>query len=866
MDTKKEGAKKNICVGILAHVDAGKTTLSEAMLYLSGRIKKLGRVDHRDSFLDTHELERERGITIFSKQAMLEVGDTAITLLDTPGHVDFSGEAERALQVMDYAVLALSGTAGVQAHTRTLWQLLESYHIPTFIFITKMDLPVCDRKAITADILAQLGESCVDFGTDEEVWMESAAMCSEKAMERYLEKGMLDDSDIAELVRDCKLHPCFFGSGLKTDGVDALLYALDKYTLAQDYGDEFGAKVFKIARDTQGQRMSFVKVTGGELKVRSLLKYKNEQGEEKEEKVNQLRLYSGSKFTAVDSVGAGQVCAVLGLGESWPGQGLGIEKDAPAPILEPVMSYNVILPPKVDHRLFLPKLMLLQEEEPLFRILWDARRGGICVHLMGRVQQEIFKSLVKDRFDVEVTLDAGRVLYKETIADKVEGVGHFEPLRHYAEVHLIMEPLPRGSGIVVDTLCSEDELDRNWQRLILTHVLERSHPGVLTGSAITDMKISLAAGRAHIKHTEGGDFRQATYRAIRQGLMQAKSVLLEPYYAFTMDLPPEQIGRAISDIRAMNGHIEPSEDAGDMTRLTGYAPVAAMSDYMEELVAYTHGRGRLSLKPDGYRPCKNQQAIVDAIGYSAEADVDNPADSVFCSHGAGVNIKWDKVREYMHLESVLSSRPAEVPVLRQRRSLDIDERELEAIMEREFGPIKRPEYKTQFRNEAPAKPVTISQKRDYIIVDGYNLIFAWDELKALAKERLDLARGRLMDMLSNYAGFTKAKLVLVFDGYRNPGSTGSKTDYHNIHVAYTKDGETADAYIERLLDEIGKNYSVRVITSDNLIRVSAMRSGVLRTSSGEFSKELEWTLEQIEQVLNKTNLSAHKTLLKDGKQ
>ena len=865
--TSEKRAAKSLCVGILAHVDAGKTTLSEALLYLSGKLKKLGRVDHRDCFLDTHGLERARGITIFSKQAAFETGDTAVTLLDTPGHVDFSAEAERSLQVLDYAVLALSGTAGVQAHTETLWSLLEHYSIPTFIFVTKMDLPTCDRAALMEDISRRLGERCVDFSAGEEQWMESAAMCSEEAMERYLENGVLDESDVAKLVYGRRLVPCFFGSGLKTDGVDAFLDALDRYTLPPQRKDGFAARVFKVARDSQGQRMSYVKLTGGSVSVRSLLRYKDENGGELEEKISQIRLYSGDKFTTAETVSAGQVCALLGLSGTWPGQGLGLEEDAPAPCLEPVMSYHVLLPEGVDARSFLPKLMQLREEDPQLRILWDSRIGGICVQLMGRVQQEIFLSLVKERFDVEVTLSAGRVLYKETIKNKVEGVGHFEPLRHYAEVHLVLEPLPAGSGVIADTVCSEDELDRNWQRLILTHVLEKTHCGVLTGSPITDMKISLAAGRAHVKHTEGGDFRQATYRAIRQGLMQAQSVLLEPYYSFTMELPPEQMGRAISDVRAMNGHVEPAGDAGELVRLKGHAPVAAMSEYMNELMSYTHGRGRLSLLPDGYRPCKTQKAVVEAIGYDPLSDTENPADSVFCSHGAGVNIKWDKVREYMHLESVLEKPKAEeAAAVRRRRSMDIDERELEAIMEREFGPIKRPEYKSAFRNEAAAPVQVIPKKKEYIVVDGYNLIFAWDELKALAKDSLELARGRLMDMLTSYAGFTRARLVLVFDGYRSPGNPGTKADYHNIHVAFTKDGETADAYIERLLDEIGKNYSVRVITSDNLIRVSAMRSGVLRTSSGEFAKELEWTLEQIEEVLKKTNLSAHKTLLKDGKQ
>ena len=600
------------------------------------------------------------------------------------------------------------------------------------------------------------------------------------------------------------------------------------------------------------------------------MKYADRDGNAFEEKISQLRIYSGSKYDTAETVLPGQICAALGLTGTYPGQGLGAAGDFAEPLLEPVMSYRVILPPQSDPAVLLPKLMQLDQEDPQLHIVWNERTREISVQLMGRVQAEIFRSLVKERFDTGITIDTGRIMYRETIKDTVEGVGHFEPLRHYAEVHLLLEPLPRGSGIELSSSCPEDELDRSWQRLILTHLAEKQHIGVLTGSPVTDIRFTLAAGRAHIKHTEGGDFRQATYRAVRQGLMQAESVLLEPWYSFVLEVPAEQIGRAISDVRAMNGEIDSPEDAGGMMRLEGAAPVAGMNEYMQELLAYTHGRGRLSLTPGGYRACRDQQKIVDAIGYEAERDTDNPADSVFCSHGAGVNIPWDQVKDYMHLESCLKppveeTAPAAAP---RYRSLSIDDRELEAIMEREFGKIKRPQYSARQINAAASEPA-FEKKPEFIIVDGYNLIFAWDELKKLAADRLDLARGRLMDMLSNYCGFTKAKLVLVFDGFRTPGNPGSREDYHNINVAFTKDGETGDAYIERLADEIGKNYSVRVVTSDNLIRLSALRSGVLRCSSGEFKNEVEWVLGQIDAVLKKSNQSAHKTRISDkinGKQ
>lgn len=854
-------------LGIVAHVDAGKTTLSEAMLYLSGKIKKLGRVDHGDSFMDTHSLERERGITIFSNQAQIELDNSSITLMDTPGHVDFAAEAERTMQVLDYAVLVISATDVVQAHTETLWRLLEGYHVPCFLFISKMDLPNAGRAGLLGQLQRRLSDCCVDFGGSGEALLEPISLCDEGAMEEYLDSGSISTERIAELIAQRRLFPCFFGSGLKTEGVEELLLALDRYTLKKNYGPEFAAKVYKIARDAQGKLLTYMKITGGELKVRSTITYRDEKGSEREEKISQLRVYSGMKYEAVSSVRAGQVCAALGLSACCPGQGLGLEADSAAPVLEPVLSYRVILPKGSDPALMLPKLQQLGQEDPQLRICWNERLSEISVQLMGKVQTQVLKSLVKERFDTDIELDAGRILYKETIAGPVEGVGHFEPLRHYAEVHLIMEPLPQGSGIVLDSVCSEDQLDRNWQRLILTHLQEKPHLGVLTGSPITDVKISLAAGRAHDKHTEGGDFRQATYRAVRQGLMQAESVLLEPWYSFEIQVPAEQIGRAINDVRAMNGSFDSPEDAGERMLLRGSAPVSAMNGYTEELAAYTRGRGRLSLRPEGYKPCPDPGPVIAALGYDAESDVENPADSVFCSHGAGINIKWDKVKDYMHLESCLRPRTAEEPAPAPRHySLSIDERELEAIMEREFGPIKRPEYRAARPSGAPSQPAVNQSKREYLIVDGYNLIFAWDELKELARDRLDLARTRLMDMLSNYAGFTRAELVLVFDGFRTPGNPGSRSDYHNIHVAFTRDGETGDAYIEKFADQIGKNYAVRVVTSDNLIRLSALRSGVLRCSSGEFIHELEWVLGQIDQVLQKTNMDAHKTRLKDGKQ
>ncbi len=851
---------KNITIGVLAHVDAGKTTLSEGMLFLTGKIKKLGRVDHRDTYLDTYDLERARGITIFSKQAILTAGETEITLLDTPGHVDFSPEAERVLQVLDYAVLVISGTDGVQAHTQTLWPLLERYHVPAFLFVTKMDVSGTDERALMEDIQRRLGERCVDFSGDAAARDESVAMLDEAVLDRYMETGAVPDGDMVRLIRQRKLFPCYFGSGLKLDGVEEFLAGLERYTRPPVCpAAPFAARVYKIGRDGQGNRLTWLKVTGGELSVRMPVRYLplNDRSPV-EEKISQIRLYSGVKYDTADRLPAGRVCAVTGLSGTWPGQGLGAETDGDAPFLAPAMGYRIVLPKGCDPRVMLPKLKQLEEEEPQLHILWQEPLGEIHVQLMGAVQIEVLKSLIRERFNVDVDIGAGRVLYRETIEDTVEGVGHFEPLRHYAEVHLLLEPGEPGSGIQLDTVCPEDVLDRNWQRLILTHLEEKQHVGVLTGSPLTDVKITLLAGRAHLKHTEGGDFRQATYRAVRQGLMQARSVLLEPCYAFRLEVPAAQIGRAITDIRVMGGSHESPVPAGEMTVLEGLAPVSAMGDYAAQVAAYTGGRGRFSCHVAGYRPCHDAESVIAASGYDPEADLENTPDSVFCAHGGGFTVKWNKVPEYMHLESGLKrSDPSPVldaaPQVR-RQNLDIDEKELEAIMLREFGPIRRRQYAAPQLNSALGVQMQARKTKEHIIVDGYNVIFAWDSLKLLAGQGLDLAREKLLDMLANYQGYTKNDLVVVFDAYKVPGGSGSRDSRGNIHVAYTKEGETADMYIERLVNDIGKNETVRVVTSDRLVQLGAFRSGVLRTSSGEFKAEVDWVLEQIAQAVKRTQM------------
>ena len=827
--------KKQICLGLIAHVDAGKTTLSEAMLYLSGKIKKLGRVDHRDSYLDTHRLERERGITIFSKQAVMPLMNSRVYLLDTPGHADFSAEAERTVQILDYAVLVISGTDGVQAHTETLWRLLERYHVPCFLFVTKMDLPGADEESLMEGLRRELSEGCVDFTNRGGDFFEKLALCDEAAMEKYLDAG-LSEEDIPALIRRRSLFPCFFGSGLKTEGVEELLDAIDRYCLPVEDSGELSARVFKIARDAQGSRMTWLKIGGGELKVRTPLRYTAQSGEELEEKINQIRLYSGSKYETADAVQAGQVCAVLGLSATWPGQGLGAADRAAEPVLEPVLSYRMILPAGTDPAALLPKLMQLQEEDPQLHISWNERTRDISVQLMGRVQTEILKRLIQERFDLDVSFDAGRIMYRETIGNTVEGVGHFEPLRHDAEVHLLLEPLPRGSGLVFDTKCPLDVLDGNYQRLILTHLEEKVHRGVLTGGPITDLKITLLVGKAHLKHTEGGDFRQATYRAVRQGLMQAKSVLLEPWYAFTLLCPTEQIGRAITDIRAMGGELDAPEGTGEMSTLHGLVPAAEVRDYAETLAAYTRGRGQLQLTLHGYAPCHNAQQVVEALGYDPEGDLDNTPDSVFCAHGAGFNVRWNEVKNYMHLESGLTEEKSPQILT---RNLRLDDKELEKIMERQFGPQKTTLYRVKAETRPATEEIVIkAPKQKYIIVDGYNVIFAWEHLAAQAKTDLDAARRQLCDALSSFAGYTKCRLVVVFDGYKQKGNPGEKTQFHNIQVVYTREGETADAYIEALADEIGSNYSVRVASSDSLVQLGAFRSGVLRMSARELMQEV----------------------------
>lgn len=844
---------KKTVISILAHVDAGKTTLSEALLYTVGQLKKLGRVDNKNAFLDSYELERRRGITIFSKQAVLKTQNMEITLLDTPGHVDFSSEAERTLQVQDYAILVISARDGVQPHTETLWRLLSRYDVPVFIFVNKMDLDGTDKNAVLAELKKHLSENCVDFTASEEELSENAALCDEKLMEKYLEHGEISAAEIAKALKERKIFPCWFGSALKLEGVAEFIGGLEKYTLEQDYGSEFGARVFKIARDPQGNRLTYMKITGGSLRARSVIGYLPKGSEScLEEKANMLRIYSGEKFEPTDEVTAGGVCAVLGLSATYPGQGLGFEKDFFKPVLEPVLTYRVLLPAEISPVEFLPKLRQLEEEDPQLLVSGNAA-GEIYVHLMGEIQAEVLQSLAEERFGVHIEFDHGSIIYKETVAAPVEGVGHFEPLRHYAEVHLLIEPGEPESGITVDSLCREEVLSKNWQRLIITHVLEKTHRGVLIGAPLTDAKITLVAGRAHVKHTEGGDFRQATYRALRQGLMKAENVLLEPYYAFRLEVPAEQLGRAVSDIRIMDGKIASPESDGVTAVIIGRAPVSEMRSYQSDVMAYTKGKGKLTLFPDGYSPCHNAEKVIAAAGYDPEADIENTPDSVFCSHGAGVTVKWYDVEKYMHVTGGIDiASENQIPILPDakllKRNLNIDDKELEAIMEREFGPIKRRKY-SEAVLDTPKTAQALPNKKEYIIVDGYNLMFAWEGLAGLAKENFDAARHILTDILCNYRGYTKCELVLVFDGYKVKGNAGEKSDYKGIHLVYTKENETGDMYIEKLVEEVGKNYSVKVVTSDNLIQVSALRAGVLRVPAREFIKEIERVNAQIKEIL-----------------
>ena len=829
-------------VGLLAHVDAGKTTLSEALLYCSGTLRTLGRVDHRDAYLDTHSLERARGITIFSKQARLETAHRLVTLVDTPGHMDFSAEAERTLPVLHCAVLVISGTDGVQAHTVTLWKLLKRYQVPTFLFINKMDLEGADREALVEELRRELGEGCVDFSASQQEIAEAAAMTDEALLETYLETGIVTEANLRGLIRGRKLFPCCFGSALKLSGIRELMEVLDTYGPEETELPEFGAKVYKISRDPQGNRLTWLKVTGGSLKVRSPLRGENPQGEAWEEKISQIRLYSGDKFTAPEEIGAGQLAAVTGLSETYAGESLGAEPKGLDPILEPVMTYRVGLPKGADPVVVMKKLKLLEEEDPELHLVWQ--RGEIHVEIMGGVQMEIFKALVQQRFSLEITLEDRRIVYLETIAAPVEGVGHFEPLRHYAECHLLLEPLPRGSGIYYDTVCPTDVLNLNFQRTIFSHLEQKIHRGVLVGAPITDMKITLLVGKAHLKHTEGGDFRQAAWRAVRQGLMKAESILLEPWFDFVLTLPQEQLGRAITDIRLMGGEPEAPDSLEGKALLKGIVPASEVGDYARSLAAYTGGTGKLQLSLHGYLPCHDQEKVVKAAAYDPEADLENTPDSVFCAHGAGFSVKWNQVEEYMHLSSGLEAR--EEPRILQHH-VESDERELEKIMEREFGPdanktriYRAPETRSA-REEITIRPM----KEKCIIVDGYNIVFAWEETRDLAKQDLDAARRKLCDLLQSYGAYRKLRLILVFDGYKRPDNPGEKSQLHNIQVVYTKEGETADQYIEALSAEIGRNYAVRVATSDSLVQLSSFRSGVLRMSARELHEEVERAREEM---------------------
>ena len=885
---------KKLVIGILAHVDAGKTTFSEGLLYLCGAIRKIGRVDHGDAFLDTYELEKERGITIFSKQALLKTDDMEVSLLDTPGHVDFSAEMERTLQVLDYAILVINGMDGVQSHTMTLWRLLEKYQIPTFLFINKMDQQGTDHDALLNDLKQHLHENCVDFGRTQDTdygmyeltpeQLENIAVCEEDILETYLETGIVEDRDIARLIVQRKIFPCYFGSALKEKGVKDFWNGVQKYTAEPKRPTEFGAKVFKIARDEQGNRLTYMKITGGSLKVKTLLS-SNSNGQSLpgrkaeeaawEEKADQIRLYSGAKYELTSEAEAGTVCAVTGLTRTYPGEGLGIEQESELPILEPVLNYQIILPDDCDPHQMLQKLRQLEEEEPQLHILWDSQFSEIHAQLMGEVQIEILKKLIWDRFHVAVEFGAGSIVYKETVAEPVEGVGHFEPLRHYAEVHLLIEPGEPGSGCQFFTACSEDVLARNWQRLILTHLEEKEHIGVLTGSPLTDVQITILTGRAHAKHTEGGDFRQATYRAVRQGLRKARNILLEPYYEFRLEVPAEMIGRAMADVQKMQGTFDAPEVEGETAILKGTAAVAQMRDYQKEVVSYTHGTGKLFCSLKGYAPCKNQDEVVQNIGYDPEADLENPTGSVFCAHGAGFVVPWDQVEAYMHLQSgvdmdeldseswyedVGSAQNPGTAVDNANISGNIsgkngkfsysgsyeEEEELQAIFERTFGPMKRDRTAFQKKTVHSSTPATRyragkPRQEEYLLVDGYNIIFSWEELNELAKENIHAACDKLMDILSNYQGYRKCTLILVFDAYKVEGHVEEIVTYHNIYVVYTKEAETADQYIEKTVHRIGRQYQVTVATSDGLEQVIIMGQGAHRISARGLKKEIEDT-------------------------
>ncbi|MBR4139122.1 MAG: TetM/TetW/TetO/TetS family tetracycline resistance ribosomal protection protein [Lachnospiraceae bacterium] len=851
-------ANNYICAGILAHVDAGKTTLAEGMLYLSGNIRKLGRVDHGNTFLDNFELERSRGITIFSKQAEITWKEKQITLLDTPGHVDFSAEMERTLRVLDYAILVIGGMAGVQGHVQTLWKLLKQYEIPVFLFINKMDQDGADRETILAELQKRLDGACVDFSVDQtsDEFYENVAMCDEKVLEHYLENGEVEVSDLKRMIQKRKVFPCYFGSALRMEGVEAFLDQFDQLTLAKSYPEEFGAKVYKISRDKQGARLTHLKITGGSLKVKSQVK---------EDKVDQIRIYSGTGFELAQEIEAGRICTVTGLSDTYCGEGLGIESVSSAPILEPVLTYQIILPEGSDVHTTFTKLKQLEEEQPELHIVWNTHTNEIYAQVMGEIQIEILQNIILERFQMEVSFGTGSIVYRETIEAPVEGAGHYEPLRHYSEVRLWLEPLERGAGMEFDVDCSEDILDKNWQRLIFTHLLEKKHKGVLTGSEITDMRITLINGRAHLKHTEGGDFRQSTYRAVRQGLRRAKSILLEPIYEFQLEVPSDMIGRAMSDVQRMCGTFESPTMDGEYAILTGTAPVATMRDYQKEVVAYSRGLGRLFLTQKGYEPCHNAEEVIDAMNYDPEADLENPTGSVFCAHGAGFVVNWDEVENYMHTESRESQRKASVVTSAYVEPPFIDEEELQEIFERTYGKSKRERYAYDSRKSVyasstkgePIRPERYEKKKEpveeYLLVDGYNIIFAWDDLKELSKVNIEGARGKLMDILSNYQGYKKNTVILVFDGYKVQGNVEEVMKYHNIYVVYTKEAETADQYIEKTVQKIGRKHNVMVATSDALEQMIILGQGAQRIPARELREQIEIVNQEIrEEHIQKT--------------
>ncbi len=860
---------KKIVIGILAHVDSGKTTLSEALLYQSGNISRLGRVDHRNSFLDTFSLERNRGITIFSKQAVLKYKDTEFTLLDTPGHVDFSAETERTLQVLDYAVLVISATDGIQSHTQTLWKLLAKYNVPCFIFINKMDLDGADREQVVSELKTKFSDGCVDFDRNNtSEFYENIALCDEKLLNQYYESETIKKDDIITCIISRKIFPCRFGSALKLEGVVEFLECLYSYTETPKYSSEFAGKVYKISED-KGQRLTFLKITGGSLKVKEILKSdKNEHSE----KVNQIRIYSGDKFSTVDKAAAGTVCAVTGITFAGPGDGLGTEENTGLPVLEPVLTYRLELPDNINAHTALEKMKILEAEDPQLKVVWNERPGEIQVQLMGDVQLEVLQSIIAERFGINVFFGKGNIIYKETIEDTVEGVGHFEPLRHYAEVHLLLKPAKRDSGIVFKSNCKEDLLDKNWQRLILTHLYEKTHIGVLTGSPITDMEITLVSGKAHAKHTEGGDFRQATYRAVRHGMRCAKSVLLEPVYEFTLEVPTENIGRAMTDIQRMHGNFSTPETTGDCSVISGTAPVSTMYDYSREVIQYTHGKGKLICTLKGYEPCHNADEVIENIGYDCDSDTDNSCDSVFCSHGAGYTVKWNEVKSHMHLPSALSAPKKEYaeksktafPKYKDTDNLFALDKELMQIFEQTYGPVKgrsNNPNQNHFTFTKSSENQSENKKHnsvrtpkysgtEYLLVDGYNVIFAWDSLKALAKDNVDGARNTLINILCNYQGYKKCEVILVFDAYKVKENTGDVEKIDNINVVYTKEAETADMYIEKVSHKLAKNNKVRVVTSDALEQLIILEGGALRVSSKEFFYEIKQAEDDIRNIIS----------------